>query len=126
MRSNLTYSGEAAAPWPREGPPPACTTQTGQGIGPEWVEVTLLGCEESSCPLSLGAECPGAGLGKPSGGQQSSAEVSGQDAGKGRLTLGLRWSLRPNGTSRALTGLSINPAAPAQDKPEATANWLPP
>ena len=50
MRSNLTYSGEATAPWPPEGPPPACTTQTGWGIGPEWVGVTLLGREESSCP----------------------------------------------------------------------------
>lgn len=85
-------------------------------------------------PPSLGAECPGlrrrrgragrgAGLEELGGGHRRSAEVSGQDAGKGRLIPSLRQSLRPPG---ALTGLSINPAAPAQDKPEATASRLPP
>lgn len=60
---------------------------------------------------------------KLGGGQRRSAEVSGQDAGKGQLIPGLRQSLRPAG---ALTGLSIDPAAPMQDKPEATASRLPP
>ena len=56
----LRGGGRSLAP---RGPPPACTTQTGQGVGPEGVEVTLLGREESSCPRPWEPSAPGLGWG---------------------------------------------------------------
>ncbi|CAI9153746.1 unnamed protein product [Rangifer tarandus platyrhynchus] len=128
MRS-LTDSGEAAAPWPR-GTPPAGNAQTSQGVGPEWVEGTRLGHEDSSRPRpwELSARgCADVGAVQEEGlVWRSWVEVSGgQWAGCREGPAHPRPQTVPE-TCRSLTGLSIDPAAPARDKPEATASRLPP